>query len=66
MNKKFHLKSARVNAGFKQVEVAEKLGISKNTITSYEKYRTKPSIEMSQKMADLYGLTVDDIIFFAD
>lgn len=62
----FKLAAARVNAGLKQTEVAKALNISKNTLISYEKYRTKPDIDTAQKMANLYGLSVNDIIFFAD
>lgn len=58
------LKAARVNAGFTQKEAAELLNISKGTLTSYEKYRTKPDIEKSKQIAALYGTTVDGIIFF--
>lgn len=65
-SKKFKLKSARVNAGYTQLEVAKILKLSKNTIVNYELYRTKPDIETSKKLAELYGLTVDDIIFFAE
>ena len=58
------LKAARVNAGMTQRQVAETLEISRNTISSYEAYKTKPDIETSAKLADLYGLDVNDIIFF--
>jgi len=61
-----HLKAARVNVDLTVVEAAQKLGISKNTLINYEKYRTKPSIEMSQKIAELYNTTIDDIIFFVN
>lgn len=57
------LKAARVNANLTQAEVVERLKISKNTLMSYEKYRTIPSIAMAQKFAELYGMNVDDIIF---
>ena len=60
-----HLKAARVNAGLTQAAAAEALEISRNTLISYEAYKTKPDIEMAKKIAYLYGLTVDDIIFFA-
>lgn len=63
---KIHLRAARVNANLIQKEAAERLGISKSTLASYEAYRTKPSIEMAKKMASLYGLSVDNLIFFAD
>jgi len=58
------LKAARVNAGLKQLDAARELGISKNTLASYENYRTVPDIEKSQRIAELYGVTVNDIIFF--
>lgn len=57
------LKAARVNAELTQREAAEKLGISKQTLANYEMYRTKPDIEMADKMVALYGLPVDAIIF---
>lgn len=59
------LKAARVNAGFTQKEAAKRLGISRGTLASYEAYRTKPDIETAKKIAALYGLPVDGIIFFA-
>lgn len=61
-----HLKAARVNAGLSQVEVSERLGISKNTLISYEKYRSTPDIDTAQKMAALYGMSVDNIIWTTD
>ena len=61
-----HLKAARVNANLTQKEVAEKLGVSKQTIVNYELYRTSPDIEMAKKLAKLYNLSLEDIIFFND
>lgn len=58
------LKAARVNVDMTQKEAAKDLGISKNTLLNYEKYKTVPDIEMSKKIANLYGLTINDIIFF--
>ena len=58
-----HLKAARVNAGLTQTEVAEKLKISRNTLISYEKYKSIPDIDMAQKLAELYGMSVDNIIW---
>lgn len=58
------LKAARVNAGLTQREVSEKLNISKATLSHYETYKTIPDMEIGAKLAKLYGLTVDDIIFF--
>jgi DNA-binding XRE family transcriptional regulator len=55
------LKAHRVNSNYTQLEVCEKLGISKNTLISYEKFRSVPDISLGLKFAELYGCTVDDI-----
>lgn len=57
------LRAARVNAGLTQKEAACRLNISRGTLASYETYRTKPDIGIAQRMAALYGMTVDGIIF---
>lgn len=57
----FTIKAARVNAGIMQKEAAKMIGISIITLQNYEAYRSKPNIETAQKMAALYGMTVDDI-----
>jgi DNA-binding XRE family transcriptional regulator len=58
------MKAARVNAGLTQEEAAKKLDISKATLLGYENGRTIPKVDVAQKMATLYRLTVNDIIFF--
>ena len=60
------LKAARVNANFTQKEAAKRLGISKGTLASYEKYRTIPAVDTAKRIADLYGLDVDGIIFLPE
>lgn len=57
------LRAARINTGLTQKEAAKMLGISRNTLASYELYKTKPDIEIAKQMAKLYGLPVDGIIF---
>lgn len=60
------LDAARVNAQLSQQEAADRLGISRNTLSNYENYNTKPSIEMGEKIASLYGTTVDRIKWSAE
>ena len=57
------LKAARVNAELTQEAVAKELNISKGSIVNYELYRSKPSVELAKKMAELYGMKVDDIVW---
>lgn len=57
------LRAARINSNMTQTQAAGKLGITKGTLASYELGKTVPTITMAKKIAKLYGLTVDDIIF---
>lgn len=57
------IKAARVNTGLTQTEVAERVNKTKNTIASYEAYTTIPDIKTAQAMADLFGMSLDDIIW---
>lgn len=54
--------AARVNKGLTQLEVCKALNIGKNTLISYEKYRTSPDAQVAQRMADLYGLPLSNIL----
>ena len=58
------LKAARINSGLTQEQAAEALEITKGTLANYEMGKTTPRISMAKRIARLYGLTVDDIIFF--
>lgn len=57
------IKAARINAGYTQAEVAERVNKTKNTIASYESYATVPDIKTAQAMAKLFGMTLDDIVW---
>ena len=60
---KITLKAARVNAGLTQEEVAKKVKKSKNTIVNYENGKSSPDMATGQALAELYGCSVDDLIF---
>ena len=60
------LKAARVNANLTQEAVAKELKISKNSIINYEAYKSVPSVDLAKRLAKLYGMKVDDIIWSAD
>lgn len=57
------LKAARHNAEKTQEETGKYVGKSKMTIRSYENYKSKPDVETAIKIADFYGVGVDDIIW---
>ena len=57
------LKAARVNAGFGQKEAADRLDIACKTLSKWENGRSFPTVDMVQKICDLYRVNYDDIIF---
>lgn len=57
------LKAARLNAEKTQEETGLYVGKTKMTIRSYENYKSKPDVETAMKIAEFYGVSVDDIIW---
>lgn len=55
---------ARKKSGLSQEEVAEKIGVSRQTISKWETNETVPDIYQSKKMARLYNVSLDDLIEF--
>ena len=55
---------ARKKKGLSQEAVAEKLGVSRQTISKWETNETVPDIYQSKKMAVLYGISLDELIDF--
>ena len=60
-NSLFH---ARKKCGLSQEVVAEKLGVSRQTVSKWETDETVPDIYQSKKMAKLYHMSLDDLIEF--
>lgn len=59
-----HLFHARKKKGLSQEEVAEKLGISRQTVSKWETDETLPDICQSKSLAVLYGLSLDELVEF--
>ena len=55
---------ARKRSGLSQEGVAEKLGVSRQTVSKWETGETVPDIYQSKKMARLYGVSLDELIDF--
>lgn len=60
-NSLFH---ARKKSGLSQEEVAEQLGISRQTVSKWETGETLPDIRQSKRLAVLYRLSLDELIDF--
>ena len=57
------LKAARVNAGLTQKEAAAKIGISKQTLSSYENGKRFPEPDVIRRIEEVYGLSYNNIRF---
>ena len=55
------LKSTREARGMTQQELADKIGVRRETILHLENNRYNPSLEMALKIARVFGMSVEDI-----
>lgn len=53
---------ARKKSGLSQENVAEKLGVSRQTISKWETDDTLPDVRQSKRLAVLYHMTLDELI----
>jgi transcriptional regulator with XRE-family HTH domain len=60
------LRLIRVFHDLKQVELAEKLGISKSHLSEIESGAKTPSLEIIERYSKEFGLPVSSIMFFVE
>lgn len=56
------LRKYRQKSKFTATEIAQKLGVSKSTISNYEKGIRKPSVDTIRKLAILYGVSIEALV----
>ena len=56
------LRMLRKRHGISQSDMAIMLGIAQNSYSRYENGQRQPSIEMLQKMSEILGVTIDDLV----
>ncbi len=57
-----NLKNARKKAKLTQIEAAEQIGIAVNSLRLYEGDHRVPQVSVMCRMADVYGVTLDNLI----
>ena len=62
-DKKFTLKALRINENLTQEEAGEKLGVTKDTISTWENGKSYPNAKQIHSIENLYGVNYDSIIF---
>ena len=63
MGKNFAMKDARAKAGLSQQELADKLGVSRQTINAIEKGDYNPTIKLCVGICRILGLTLNDLFW---
>jgi len=56
------LKNERKQRGWSQEELAEKLYVSRQSVSKWENGQNYPSIEIIIKVSDLFGVTMDELL----
>lgn len=56
------LKDARTSTGFTQENVAEKIDVSRQTISNWETEKSYPDIISVIKLSDLYEISLDELL----
>lgn len=56
------LKDARMKSGFTQETVAEKINVSRQTISNWENEKSYPDIISVIALSDLYSTSLDDLL----
>ena len=57
-----NLISLRKLNGLSQEELAEKVGISRQTLSKYETGEAVPDIQKCKKLADIFQVSLDDLV----
>lgn len=63
---KLHERLRRLRTGkhMTQAEVAERLHVTRQTVSSYESGRTEPDVEKLKCLAEIYGVTLEELLRF--
>lgn len=56
------IKQLRTERGLSQVDLAEKLGVSKQSVSNWENDNIQPSIEMLLKISRIFSVTTDYLL----
>jgi transcriptional regulator with XRE-family HTH domain len=60
-----NLRNLRIEKGLSQQSLADKLGVSQQSIYKYENHITEPNIDMLKIFADFFDVSVDYLIGYS-
>ena len=56
------IKNLRQSRELNQVQLAEKLGVKKQSISNWENDNIQPSVEMLEKIANVFSVSIDYLL----
>ena len=60
------IEAIRKEQGILQEELAKAMGVSRQTISSLENGRYNPSILLAHKLANFFGMTIEEVFIFEE
>lgn len=63
---KNRIEEIRNTRGIRQDDLARRMGVSRQTISSLENGRYNPSILLAHKIAKYFGMTIEEVFLFED
>ena len=60
------IREYRENAGMKQAELAELVGVRRETIVHLENGKYNPSLKLAMDIAQVFGVTVETLFEFTE
>jgi putative transcriptional regulator len=58
---KNRLRALRADKGWSQVDLADRLDVSRQSVIAIETGRYDPSLPLAFKIAELFGLSIEDV-----
>ena len=58
-----NIRKIRVLKGLTQEELAEKLGVTRQALSDWERDKTQPDVDTLQKMSQILEVTVEEILY---
>jgi len=58
-----NIKTIRKSKGMTQDQLAEKLHVTHQAISSWETGKTQPDVEMLARMAEVFAVTIEELIY---
>ena len=56
------IRKIRIEKGFTQDSLANKIGVDRSTVAKWEANKSTPEIKRLKKLAEIFGCTIDELV----